>query len=219
MAIKFIYFDLGNVLLDFTHERGFEQIASVAGLNTDDVRKAIVDSGLSDQYDMGQLSTDEFHRAFCEATGTTATVTELTTAWGDIFEIKPQTIAIAANLVSTGHRIGILSNTCAAHWEYAAKRFRPLSLFFDPVITSYETKVMKPDAGIYKTATDAVGLAPEEIFFADDHQQNVEGASSVGKPFNSPAPFSWRTIWKAWVCVSTANCRNDKSADFSVDTD
>lgn len=180
MAIKFIYFDLGNVLLDFTHERGYGQIAAVSGLSTDDVRTALVDSGLSDQYESGLLSTDEFHQAFCAATGATAPVTALAAAWGDIFEIKPQTVAVAASLVSTGHRIGILSNTCEAHWEDAVRRFRPLSLYFDPVITSYQVKVMKPDAGIYKIAADAVGLAPEEILFADDREENVEGALKLG---------------------------------------
>ena len=180
MAIKFIYFDLGNVLLDFTHQRGFAQIAAVSGLSTAQVRTALVDSGLCDQYETGQLSTDEFHARFCEASGATATVAELARAWGDIFEIKPQTVALVANLLSTGHRIGILSNTCAAHWEYAVGRFRSLSLFFDPVIASYQAKVMKPDAGIYQIAAKAVGLAPEEIFFADDRDDNVEGARKLG---------------------------------------
>jgi len=180
MAIKFIYFDLGNVLLDFTHERGFAQIAAATGLTSEDVRTAMVDSGLSGRYETGQLSTGEFHRVFCKATGATVTVSELAIAWGDIFEIKPQTVAVAANLFSTGHHIGILSNTCAAHWEYVVSRFRPLSLFFNPVITSYQAKVMKPDSEIYQIAADAVGLAPHEIFFADDCEDNVEGALKLG---------------------------------------
>ena len=180
MAIKFIYFDLGNVLLDFNHERGYEQIAAVSGLSTTEVRAALVDSGLSDQYDVGQLSTDEFRKAFCDATGTTATVADLATAWGDIFDIKPQTVAVAASLLSTGHQIGILTNTCEAHWEYAVQRFTPLSLFFDPVIKSYQAKVMKPDSGIFKVATEAVGLAPEQIFFTDDREENVNAALEYG---------------------------------------
>ena len=180
MAVRFIFFDLGNVLLDFTHERGFSQIADIAGTTAEHVRAALVDTGLSDRYEIGELTTGEFHYEFCSATNTTASLEELTRAWGDIFEIKPQMVALVANLKSAGHRVGILSNTCAAHWESAARRFRILSSNFDPVITSYEVKSMKPAAGIYKVAASRVALRPEEIFFVDDRVENVEGAKRLG---------------------------------------
>lgn len=180
MTIRFVYFDLGNVLLDFTHERGFAQIADVAGVTTDQVRAALVDTGLADRYESGDLSTEEFHSEFCTLTESIASIEVLAKAWGDIFEIKPQTVALAASLKSAGHRVGILSNTCPAHWEDAVRRFRILSSYFDPVITSYEAKVMKPAAQIYETAAERVGLPPEEIFFVDDRQDNVDGARKAG---------------------------------------
>lgn len=180
MAIEFIYFDLGRVLLDFTHERGFDQIAAVTGISAEQVRAALFDNGLSDRYETGHVTTDEFHAEFCSASSTSPTVEELTTAWADIFEIKVDTVALAGNLKSGGNRIGILSNTCAAHWEFAARKFRVLSQIFDPVITSYDAKSMKPDAVIYEMAAKQVGLAPEQLFFVDDREENVEGARKLG---------------------------------------
>lgn len=180
MPIKFIYFDLGRVLLDFTHERGFEQIATVAELTPDQVRVALFDSGLSDRYETGEISTAQFHEEFCSSAGTSIAVEKLTTAWSDIFDLKPETVAIAANLKSAGTRIGILSNTCEAHWLFAAKKFRVLSQLFDPVITSYDAKSMKPDSNIYKSAAKAAHCAPSELFFVDDREENVEGARKVG---------------------------------------
>lgn len=181
MKIRFIYFDLGRVLLDFTHERGFAQIASLTGVSDEEVRRALFDTGLSDRYDTGEVSTAEFHREFCELTKTSPTVEELAIAWSDIFELIPATITLATSLKSAGHRIGILSNTCEAHWEFAANRFRILGQIFDPVITSYEVGSMKPSRAIYDAATVAVGNAkPDEIFFVDDRAENVEGAKQAG---------------------------------------
>lgn len=180
MAIRFIYFDLGKVLLDFTHERGFQQIAAIAEVSADKVREAMVGSGLSDRYETGELTTAEFHAEFCRATGTSPSIEALTTAWGDIFELIPQTVTLATNLKSAGYRIGILSNTCEAHWECASQRFRILTQIFDPVITSYDAKSMKPDSVIYQTAMAQAGCTPDELFFVDDRDENVAGATKLG---------------------------------------
>ena len=155
MSVRFIYFDLGKVLLDFSHDRGFTQIASAANCGATDVRKFFVDSGMSDRYDRGELTTADFHRAFCEETNSSITPDQLTHAWSDIFTVMPATLTLAANLKSAGYRIGILSNTCEAHWLFAVARFRILSQIFEPVLTSYDVGAMKPDAVIYESAAEA----------------------------------------------------------------
>lgn len=189
MPIQFIYFDLGRVLLDFTHEQGFQQIAAVSGITPELVQKTLVEEGLSDRYEMGELSTAEFHALFCESTNANPTLEQLTAAWADIFTIIPGSIALASGLKSAGYRIGILSNTCEAHWEFAAKKFRVLDQLFSPVITSYEVQSMKPDGAIYESAAKAAGCSPTELFFVDDRHENVEGARAQGwqaELFTSP---------------------------------
>lgn len=180
MSIQFLYFDLGRVLLDFTHERGFEQIAKAAGIDANRVQQVLLQDGLSDRYEVGEITTDEFHQTFCEATSTSITSDALCLAWSDIFEIIPGSFRIAANVKAAGNRVGILSNTCEAHWEFAAKRFPMLSQIFDPVITSYGTKSMKPDSGIYEAATSQANVEPSEAFFVDDRLENVDGAKELG---------------------------------------
>lgn len=189
MAIKFLYFDLGRVLLDFTHEQGFEQIARIANIDTAQVRKVLVEAGLSDRYEVGEITTPEFHEMFCSAIGTRVAIEDLALAWSDIFTLIPGTVRLAASLRAAGYSIGILSNTCEAHWEFAAKRFRVLSQIFDPVITSYDAKSMKPDGRIFEVAAEAAGVAPETLFFVDDRLENVDGAKRLGwtaVQFHSP---------------------------------
>lgn len=54
----------------------------------------------------------------------------------------------------------------------------------DAVVLSFEAGVAKPDPGIYRTALDALGAAPEEAVFVDDQLAYCEGALAVGiRPF------------------------------------
>ena len=47
----FLYFDLGNVLLYFDHEIGCRQIAEVAGLTAQEVRRVLLDGDLLARYE------------------------------------------------------------------------------------------------------------------------------------------------------------------------
>lgn len=189
MAIRFIYFDLGKVLLDFTHERGFSQIARVAETSSDVVRSTLVEGGLSDRYECGEVTTAEFHTEFCQRSNTSVSLEKLTHAWANIFDVIPQTVAIATSLISAGHRVGILSNTCEAHWKFAVQRFKVLSTCFDPVITSYGERSMKPAPAIYEAAAARVNVPPNQLFFVDDRAENVAAAQALGwhaKRFTTP---------------------------------
>ena len=180
MPIQFIYFDLGRVLLDFTHERGFRQIAHAAKIPERLVREALYDQGLSDRYELGTVSTTQFHRHFCEATNSVIDQERLCLAWGNIFEVMPQTIRLAASLRAAGYQLGILSNTCEAHWVFAKQRFAMLTQLFDVVITSYDVQSMKPDREIYDVAAQRAGSPPDSLFFTDDRIENVTAAQEQG---------------------------------------
>ena len=97
MAIEFIYFDLGKVLLEFTHECGFQQVAEACGSTPDRVKQVLFVSGLSDRYEKGELSTAEFHEEFCKGVNKQVALNELTLAWSNIFELNTRTMTIAAS--------------------------------------------------------------------------------------------------------------------------
>ncbi len=46
MSPKFLYFDLGIVLVDFRVERMLRQVADVAEISPDEVRRVVFDDGL-----------------------------------------------------------------------------------------------------------------------------------------------------------------------------
>jgi putative hydrolase of the HAD superfamily len=178
---KFIYFDLGNVVLNFSYDRAVEQVAQVSGIDEPTVRRVVFDEGLQTAYETGTVDSAEFHRRFCQATASTVGRDELLTAASDIFTINYPVVPIIAALHSAGYPLGILSNTCAAHWEFITdRRFAIIPLAFRSCTLSYQVGAMKPAPAIYDAATRQAGVSPEEIFFMDDRPSNVAGALAAG---------------------------------------
>lgn len=175
-----IYFDLGNVLLKFDHELMVRQMAEVAGVPVEVVRAAAFEGGLQARYERGQMTTDEFYDAFCDATGTQPNFDALCHAASDIFTVNVPMLPVVTHLKATGHRLGILSNTCQCHWEHCLARFGFLSGTFDPCALSYELQAAKPAPDIFRKAAELAGVAPEEVFYCDDMPGHVEGAKQAG---------------------------------------
>lgn len=180
MPPKFIYFDLGRVLLDFTAERMCRQIGEVAGLDAAAVEEAIFGDGLQAKYELGEISTRAFYDAFCERTGTRPDFEALTLAASDIFEPMPETVALAVSLRRSGCRLGILSNTCEAHWEHVVRQFPQVVEPFRVHALSYRIGAAKPHPAIFLAAAELAGAEPGEIFFTDDTAGHVEGARAAG---------------------------------------
>ena len=178
---NFIYFDLGNVILNFSHELGCVQMAEVAGVDADIIRRFAFGSDLAVRYERGDVSTREFYDFFCEQTGTQPDYEQLIAAGSDIFEINVPILPIITQLRQRGFRIGILSNTCDMHWQWAGQgRYHVLRHYFDVVALSFELRQVKPQAEIYRVAARLADVEPAEVFFTDDRIENVEGARAAG---------------------------------------
>jgi len=181
MPPKFIYFDLGNVLLNFDHLLASRQIGALVGLSGERVYEMLFNNELQRQYECGEISAREFFEAFCTRSGTQPDYNAFCHAASDIFEINAGTKAVVAQLARSGRRIGLLSNTCAAHWDfYASGRFTLIPEAFEVVALSFRIGAMKPDPAIFHAAADLADVEPQEIFYTDDIAANVEAAQSVG---------------------------------------
>lgn len=181
MNTSFVYFDLGNVLLHFDHEIACQNIANLVDRTPEEVRRVVFESDLQENYETGQVDDDQFHEAICEELSCDCELEALKQAASDIFQLNVEMIPVLAKLNQNGVRMGILSNTCSAHWDFVTDgRYRILPEMFDEFILSYEVKSMKPDLGIYEAATESAGVDADAIFFMDDRMENVEGAKAAG---------------------------------------
>ncbi len=180
MTVKFVYFDLGKVLVDFSVEKMLQQISDVAGVAPDVVDGVLFDGHLQRQYETGQITSRQFHEAFCEQTGTRPDYEAMRRAACEIFTLNAPMLPIIMQLLLCRVPIGILSNTCDAHWEYCTGRFPILSEGFAVHALSYRLGAVKPDPSIFEQAARLAGVAPDEIFFTDDLPQHIAGAKAAG---------------------------------------
>jgi len=58
--------------------------------------------------------------------------------------------------------------------------YNDMTKYFDKMVISSELGVLKPDALMYKTALEGIGLLPEECIFLDDNIDNCIGAKKLG---------------------------------------
>jgi len=176
---KFIYFDLGKVLVDYSFERMFRQMGGTAGIEPQQVQSVLA-AGLQLDYETGRLNSREAHEVFCRQTGTRPDYEAFSLACNDIFTPIDSMLSVVAQLHQAGHRLGILSNTCEGHWNHCLQRYTLLSEFFSVYALSFEIGVLKPETAIFRKAAELAGCQPEEIFYTDDLPGHVAGARSVG---------------------------------------
>ncbi|MGD9644654.1 MAG: HAD family hydrolase [Pirellulales bacterium] len=191
MPPKFIYFDLGNVLLNFSHPRMCRQMAEVAGLSEEAVWQVLFTSGLELDYERGQIDTATFYERFCQAAGTRPDFDRLALAASDIFAVNVGSKRVLSQLLAAGYRLGLLSNTNEMHWNYFARgRFALIPTAFEQVVLSFEVGAIKPEAAIFTAAIERSGVSPGEIFFTDDVAGHVDAAREAGidaVQFTTPA--------------------------------
>lgn len=182
--IRFVYFDLGNVLASFDVQRACENVAQRWEVDPAEVRRVIWDSGLQDRFEHGEVSVDEFAttvRDGLKLDVAAAPTTELVDRLCDMFEPIVEMVDLVDEVRQRGTRLGILSNTCHAHWQWLVRaEYAALRGPFDHVILSYEHGLMKPHLSLYRIAAEKTGEEAASILFLDDRPDNVAAAVASG---------------------------------------
>lgn len=179
-STKFIYFDLGNVILTFDHSIAFRSVSALSGVSAQKVEQALFGTDLQQRYETGLVDCTQFHQEFCQLTDSKPPVDGLLVAISDIFSVNRAIVPVLTQLKVRGFPMGILSNTCDAHWQFVFQRHSILRALFQPLVLSYEEQSMKPDSKIYEAAIKKANVPPEQIFFTDDRQENIDGAIAAG---------------------------------------
>jgi FMN phosphatase YigB (HAD superfamily) len=181
MPPRFLYFDLGNVLLNFDHRLAARQMGEVAGLAAERVWEIVFAGDLEWRYEAGEIGDREFYEIFCGQSGTRPDFEALLLAGSAIFSPNTSIFPVVAALDAAGYRLGILSNTCPGHWAYCSDgRYGLVNQSFEVFALSYELGACKPAARIFQAAAKLAGVPPEEIFFVDDIARHVAGARAAG---------------------------------------
>jgi putative hydrolase of the HAD superfamily len=179
VKIEAILFDLGKVLIDFNFQTGVEALHASCSISRDRFEEVLWDETWIRRYERGEISTDEFHSYLCESASLEMALPEFLQTWSSVF--LPDLLVseeLLASLKRT-YPLILVSNTNEAHIDFIRSRYRVLD-YFDQRIYSYEVGSLKPDRKIFERAIRASGRRPEQLFFADDREENILAARELG---------------------------------------
>lgn len=177
--IRCCLFDMGNVLVHFSHELMCDQIGQLCDQPGKQVHDLIIHSGLFEKMETGSLTEAEFHRDFQSLVQKEIPFEDLKRAASDIFELNEEILPILEELKQSGMRLIVLSNTGSSHIDFIRKNFQVLD-YFDDFTLSYEVGALKPSEIIYRDAIEKSGFTPEECFYTDDILHYIEEARKLG---------------------------------------
>lgn len=174
--IKFIYFDVGGVLLDW--REGHKKVAEKYNVPYESIRK-VFEANWREAC-RGTLPGDVYMGLFAEVLGMKGILPEVSDFWSDHFTIISETHDLVRELVGV-YELGILSNAEQNSMKYAFAKGLIPDISWRAKIDSSKHGVIKPEEKIYEIAEAAIeGISREEIFFIDDVPEHVTVATARG---------------------------------------
>ena len=181
MTQRFVYFDLGNVLVNFDHQTAVDQLSELAGRPAELVRQVVFDSDLQNRYETGLVSGHEFAAEVNVELESALPAADILKAISDIFWPNLPILAAIEWVKRAGIPMGILSNTCEAHWRWIEFQQWPvMGPWWSQTVLSYEVQSMKPNSKIYEVCEQRVGCRGQDVFFTDDRADNIAAAQLRG---------------------------------------
>lgn len=178
--IKNIVFDMGNVLVGWTPMEFALRAAAGHEADAGLLNEALFASPQWPMADAGLISQEELLRSALERLPERLheAMRRMAAFWPDWMQPIPGAEEFVRQCKKAGMKLYLLSN--AALQFPAALESRPFYPLFDGAMVSAHEKLVKPDPRIYRRLCETFGLIPEECFFLDDMEVNVEGARSIG---------------------------------------
>lgn len=95
------------------------------------------------------------------------------------YEVDESVVEIVKKVKANGYKTLICTSNFPARINGLQERFKFLDNF-DAWALSYEVGFNKPTKELFEELVKKSGVNANEIVFADDHQENVDGAKDVG---------------------------------------
>lgn len=185
-SIKNIIFDLGGVLLSINPQLTIDAFKNLGIKNPNELFLQKQQSQFFKDFEQGKITATDFRNEIKKLSAKPLTDEQIDAAWNAmLLELPQERIQLLQNLKKK-HRLFLLSNTNEIHIhafeEYLARINRKEFFYelFEKVYYSFWTRILKPDAAIFKLVLAENNLQAQETLFIDDSPQHVEGAKKVG---------------------------------------
>lgn len=184
--IKRIAFDFGGVIIRQNQQQAVERFKQIGLLDAEERLGAYTQQGIFGQLEEGKITAEEFRWQLSLLIGRAVTIEDCSYAWRGYCDGLPQrNLEALQRLRREGYGLSILSNTNPFMMGWALSQDfdgngHSLADYVDALYLSYQMKVMKPSAEIFRRVLEAEGVRPEELLFVDDSSHNISAAQQLG---------------------------------------
>ena len=181
-----LLFDLGGVIMDIERMRCVEAFTR---LGMKDINSLLGDYGQKGFFlalEEGKISADEFRAEARKHLPEGVTDQEINEAFNAfLVGIPVERLSALEELRRQGYHIYMLSNTNPIMWnskiaEEFRKAGKDINHYFNGCLTSFDAKICKPDARIFREAISRFNLNPATTLFFDDSESNCRAAAELG---------------------------------------
>ncbi len=177
--LETLVFDMGNVLVHFSHERMCTRIGALCGWSPSEARARLLDSGWQAALERGLKPPAQVHRELVAELGRPIDLAALRHAASDIFVLNTPIVPVLDQLKARGHRLVLLSNTSLWHFEFIRETFDVLDRF-DDFVLSCDVRAMKPEPAIFEAVLAKLRCPPRHAFYTDDIAAYVAAGRTHG---------------------------------------
>lgn len=133
------------------------------------------------QFDRGTLEADELVQRIAARTGLDlGRVNALVESVPPTLTPRADTVALLKRLHGAGVTLHFLSNMPRLYAEHLDRTHPELIAHFDSGVYSSHVRLIKPEAALYRLASDRFGAPPHRLVLLDDMAANVAGAQAHG---------------------------------------
>lgn len=176
--VKLIAFDLGFVMVDVQELPVARQLTAMCGKPETEVFAAIFSPEKKAFFESGKMAWEEHAANAIDELGLPISEPELRRIYKTVLIPDERVIGIVGK-VAEQIDITIASNTSQPHWEWVQDNLPFVDKFKVPLL-SHLVGAMKPNPAFFQPLFDQTGLAPAEVAFFDDREDNIAGATDMG---------------------------------------
>lgn len=174
-SIKFVYFDVGSVLLD--NDIAMRKLAVHVHHPYEEIKNFF--NSHWEKANRGEITTKQYMNLFHAVFDYFHPTGDLADIWTDFQEpITPMHELVQD--VHKDYRVGILSNAELGIMDIEMRKGLVPSIDWHAIIVSADYKIIKPEKKLYEIAQKASGVLHKEILFVDDREENVRIAQMLG---------------------------------------
>ena len=176
--MKAIIFDLGQVLVDYDHDRTLSAVADACTCDADGLRRHVGEIG--QELSTGALDASDLYNFLAEEEGLDIAYEDFLSRFCAGIARNEDALAYAVELQARAQTtVAVISNTNDGHVSWLDEHVPELKAF-DLVIMSNEVGMAKPDEAIFRLALELLDLPASDAIFVDDLASNVQAARALG---------------------------------------